>query len=117
MKKIIAAVFAMAMSTSALAGIVNGTMTKIRVHEQGTSLRFESRVPNLTFIVRKGEILKAMTKVGKERGIAEIEVNGLIVDQDRKVGVTLDRRADGLEIQSPRHKMFVTEKELKSIRR
>ncbi|MGL4827578.1 MAG: hypothetical protein ACRC24_08965 [Vibrionaceae bacterium] len=113
MKKIIAALFAIAMSTSAVAGIVDGTMTKVRVSEQGNKYRFESRVPNLSFIVRKSEVAKGMLKVGKERGIAELEINGLIVDQDRKVGVTLDRRGDGLEIKSPKHTMFVTEKELR----
>ena len=34
----------------AMAGIVNGNVTKIRAYEDGNKIRFESRVPNVDII-------------------------------------------------------------------
>ncbi|MGL5251480.1 MAG: hypothetical protein ACRC7P_10420, partial [Enterovibrio sp.] len=82
----------------------------------GSNVRFESRIPNLTFIVSKKKITRAMLKIGREPAVVKVEKNGFIVDKDHKVVATLVRRADGLEIRTPNHHMFVTEKELKRVR-
>ena len=42
-----------ALSLTALAGSVNGNMTKIRAYNDGNQISFESRIPNLTFKVKK----------------------------------------------------------------
>lgn len=110
-------ILATTLSFTAFAGIVNGKMTKIRSYEKGNQIRFESRIPNLSFQVKKVDIFKAMTRYGKIMSVADLERNGIILDVDRKVVVTLDRVKDGLHIKSRNHSMFVTERELDKIRR
>ena len=105
------------LSLSAFAGVVNGSMTKIRAYEKGNQIRFESKIPNLSFQVKKVDIFKAMTRYGKVKSVADLERNGIILDVDRKVIVTLDRVKDGLHIKSRNHSMFVTERELDKIRK
>ena len=48
--------------------------------------------------------------------VADLEKNGVILDIDRQVVVTLDRVGDGLYIKAKNNTMFVTEKELDKIR-
>ncbi|MEG1807777.1 hypothetical protein [Cetobacterium sp.] len=118
MKNIIKiAILAGVLSVNALAGVVNGTMTKVRAYEEGTQISFESKIPNVTFKVKKVDIFKAMTRVGKVTSIGDLEKNGLIHDTDRKVVVQLDRVKDGLYIKARNNSMFVTERELDKIRR
>nr|WP_307775860.1 hypothetical protein [uncultured Cetobacterium sp.] len=117
MKKLSIFLLAMTMSVSALAGTVNGKITKIRAYERGKTIKFESRIPNLTFRVKKVDILKAMTRYGKITTVADIEKNGIVLDVDRKVFVTLDRVRDGLYIKSKHNNMFVSERELDNVRK
>lgn len=117
MRKLKIFILGVTLSLSAFAGVVNGTMTKIRCYEKGNQIRFESKVPNLSFQVRKVDIFKAMTKIGKVTSVGDLERNGLIHDSDRKVVVQLDRVKDGLYIKSRDNSMFITEKELDKIRR
>ncbi|WP_418966261.1 hypothetical protein [Cetobacterium sp.] len=117
MRKLKMLILGATLSLSAFAGIVNGSMTKIRAYEKGNQIRFESRIPNLSFQVRKVDIFKAMTRYGKVMSVADLERNGIILDVDRKVVVTLDRVKDGLYIKSKNNSMFVTERELDKIRR
>ncbi|WP_040406952.1 hypothetical protein [Cetobacterium somerae] len=116
MRKLKMLVLTAALSLTALAGSVNGNMTKIRAYNDGNQISFESRIPNLTFKVKKTDILKSMTRKGKIMSVADIEKNGIILDVDRKAVVTLDRVGDGLYIKTKNNTMFVTEKELDKIR-
>lgn len=109
-------VLAATLSLSAFAGVVNGTVTKIRTYDKGNQIRFESKIPNLSFQVRKVDILKAMTRIGKVTSVGDLERNGLISSEDRAVVIQLDRVKDGLHIKSRNHSMFVTEKELDKVR-
>lgn len=109
-------VFALGMS-DAYAGTVNGKITKIRAHEDGSRIRFESRVPNVDIIVRKIDIFKAMTKVGVTHTIVDVQRDGLLVDVDKKLRATLDRVGDGLHIRTSRVSMFISERELDDVRR
>lgn len=117
MRKLKMLMLAATLSLSAFAGIVNGTMTKIRAYEEGTQISFESKIPNVTFKVKKVDIFKAMTRVGKVTSVGDLEKNGLIHDTDRKVVIQLDRVKDGLHIKARNNSMFVTEKELDKIRK
>lgn len=109
-------VLAATLSLSAFAGVVNGTVTKIRTYDKGNQIRFESKIPNLSFQVRKVDILKAMTRIGKVTSVGDLERNGLISSEDRAVVIQLDRVKDGLHIKSRNHSMFVTERELDKVR-
>lgn len=109
-------VLAATLSLSAFAGVVNGTVTKIRTYDKGNQIRFESKIPNLSFQVRKVDILKAMTRIGKVTSVGDLERNGLISSEDRAVVIQLDRVKDGLHIKSRNHSMFVTERELEKVR-
>ncbi|MGL5279436.1 MAG: hypothetical protein ACRC8M_10280 [Cetobacterium sp.] len=117
MRKLNMIILAATLSLSAFAGIVNGTMTKIRAYEKGNQISFESKIPNVTFKVKKVDIFKAMTRVGKVMSVADLEKNGIVLDVDRQVVVTLDRVNDGLHIKSKNNTMFITEKELDKIRK
>lgn len=117
MRKLKMLMLAATLSLSAFAGIVNGTMTKVRAYEEGTQISFESKIPNVTFKVKKVDIFKAMTRVGKVTSVGDLEKNGLIHDTDRKVVIQLDRVKDGLHIKARNNSMFVTEKELDKIRK
>ncbi|MGL4534311.1 MAG: hypothetical protein ACRC6A_08175 [Fusobacteriaceae bacterium] len=112
MKKIIATLSLLTMGLTSFAGTVNGTMTKIRVYERDNYIKFESRIPNLTYRIRKVDVLKGMTRIGKTRTIGEVEKVGIEV----KTEVVLDRIANGLFIRTKNNDMFVTEKELDNIR-
>ena len=103
-------------ASSVFAGSVDGKLTKIRVYEEGRNIRFKSKIPNLTYIVTKIDVLKGMTRIGKTLVKAKIEKNGLILDFDEKTLVTLNRVGDGLYIKSKVHTMYITEKELESVR-
>ncbi|MGL4671272.1 MAG: hypothetical protein ACRC4Y_03890 [Cetobacterium sp.] len=116
MRKLKMLVLAATLSLSAFAGVVNGTVTKIRTYDKGNQIRFESKIPNLSFQVRKVDILKAMTRIGKVTSVGDLERNGLISSEDRAVVIQLDRVKDGLHIKSRNHSMFVTEKELDKVR-
>ena len=109
-------VLAATLSLSAFAGVVNGTVTKIRTYDKGNQIRFESKIPNLSFQVRKVDIIKAMTRIGKVTSVGDLERNGLISSEDRAVVIQLDRVKDGLHIKSRNHSMFVTERELDKVR-
>ncbi|MGL5948988.1 MAG: hypothetical protein ACRCYV_08080 [Aeromonas sp.] len=100
----------------ASAGTVDGKMTKIRVYERGNKLEFQSRIPKVSYHVKKVDVLKAMTRIGKMPTIVDLEKNGIFEDVDRKVGVTLDRVKDGLHIRGGRVSMFITERELDKVR-
>ncbi len=118
MKKLIIPLFVAAFSifpATSHAGSVDGKLTKIRAYEQGGKIEFKSRVPNVSFSLRKGDILKAMTRRGKTRAVADLEKNGLIIDTERKAMVTLDRVGDGLYIRGRTMTMFVTERELENV--
>ncbi|MBC2854185.1 hypothetical protein [Cetobacterium sp. 2G large] len=117
MRKLKMLILAATLSFTAFAGLVNGKMTKIRSYEKGNQISFESKIPNVTFKVKKVDIFKAMTRYGKVMSVADFERNGIILDVDRKVVVTLDRKGDGLWIKSKNNSMFVTERELDKIRR
>ena len=93
-------ILAATLSFSAFAGLVNGKMTKIRSYEKGNQISFESKIPNVTFKVKKVDIFKAMTRYGKVMSVADFE-----------------RKGDGLWIKSKNNSMFVTERELDKIRR
>ncbi len=99
------------------AGVINGTPTKIRAYEENRKIRFESRIPNINVSVRKIDIIKGMTKIGKTRTIIDIERDGLLIDIDKKVGATLDRVGHGLYIQTATFNMFITEKELDNVKK
>ena len=122
MKKIIAlfvvvvALFSMSMPT-AMAGSVNGKITKIRAYEQGNKVRFESRIPNVDIVVRKVDIIKGMLKRGKTIAVVNIERDGILIDVDKKVLATLDRVGDGLYIKTRNVDMFVSEKELDRVKK
>ncbi|MGL4865691.1 MAG: hypothetical protein ACRC8F_05175 [Cetobacterium sp.] len=116
MRKIKILILAATLSLTALAGSVNGNITKIRAYEQGSQISFESKIPNMTFKVKKTDIFKAMTRIGKVMSVADLEKNGIILDVDRKVVVTLDRVKDGLYIKSKTNTMFISERELDKIR-
>ena len=105
------------LSMPLFAGKVDGKYAKIRAYEKGEQIRFESRVPNIAFQVKKSDILKAMLKTGSSKSIADLEINGLIKDVDKKVIVTLRRVNDGLYIKYNDRTMFVSEKELDDIRK
>ena len=105
------------MPQEASAGVVNGKVTKIRTYTQANKVYFESRIPNVSIIVRKVDVIKGMTKIGKTRTIVEIQRDGLIIDIDKKVGATLDRVGDGLHIRTNNLTMFITEKELDDVRK
>ncbi|MGL5797237.1 MAG: hypothetical protein ACRCYT_03430 [Cetobacterium sp.] len=117
MRKLKMIILAATLSLSAFAGVVNGTVTKIRAYEKGTQIRFESKIPNLSFQVKKVDIFKAMTRVGKTTSVGDLERNGIIENTDRKVIIQLDRVKDGLHIKSNNHSMFITERELDKIRK
>ncbi|MGL4787798.1 MAG: hypothetical protein ACRC2Q_13095 [Cetobacterium sp.] len=117
MRKLKMLALATVLSLTALAGSVNGKITKIRAYEKGNQVSFESRIPNLTFKVRKTDIFKAMTRKGKIMSVADLEKNGVILDIDRQVVVTLDRVGDGLYIKTKNNTMFVSEKELDKIKK
>ena len=110
-------ILAATLSFSAFAGLVNGKMTKIRSYEKGNQISFESKIPNVTFKVRKTDIFKAMTRKGKIMSVADLEKNGVILDIDRQVVVTLDRIGDGLYIKTKNNTMFVSEKKLDKIKK
>lgn len=112
MKKLIVALSILTMGLTSFAGTVNGKVTKIRVYERDNYIKFESKIPNLTYRVRKIDVLKGMTRIGKTRVIAEVERGGI----DVRTEVVLDRIGDGLYIRSKSNDMFVTERELDSIR-
>lgn len=117
MKKLFIVLLILIVSASSVfAGSVDGKLTKIRVYEEGRNIRFKSKIPNLTYIVRKIDVLKGMTRRGKTLVKAKLEKNGLILDFDKKTLVTLDRVGDGLYIKSKVHTMYVTEKELEKVR-
>lgn len=120
MKKSIAlaaAALALLMGMSqAHAGSVDGKLTKIRAYDDGKKVEFKSRIPNVSYALKKSDILKVMTRSGKTRATADLEKNGIILDVDRKVRVTLDRVGDGLFIRGNTMTMFISEKELKDIR-
>ncbi|MGL5702318.1 MAG: hypothetical protein ACRCW5_04175 [Cetobacterium sp.] len=116
MRKLKMLVLAATLSLSAFAGVVNGNVTKIRTYDKGNQIRFESKIPNLSFQVRKVDILKSMTRIGKVTSVGDLERNGLISSEDRAVVIQLDRVKDGLHIKSRNHSMFVTEKELDKVR-
>nr|AWH59745.1 hypothetical protein [Edwardsiella tarda] len=107
----------LALPLSAMAGSVDGKLTKIRSYDDGRKIEFKSRIPNVSFSLRKVDILKSMTRFGKTTAVADLEKNGIIVNTDRKALVTLDRVGDGLYIKGKTLTMFVTEKELENIRR
>ena len=113
---LVIATFVMA-TPEAMAGVVNGKVTKIRAYEDGNKIRFESRVPNVDIIVRKVDIFKAMTKRGVTYTIVDVQRDGLIIDVDRKLRATLDRVGDGLHIKTSRVNMFVSERELDDVRK
>lgn len=113
MRKIIATLSLLAMGLTALAGTVNGTLTRIRVSDRDNEVKFESKVPDLTYRVRKIDIVRGMTRHGKTTARADIERMGI----KARVEVTLDRVANGLYIKSANNDMFITEKELEGIRR
>ena len=69
-------------AVSLMGGKVDGKYAKIRAYEKGNQIRFESRVPNIAFQVKKSDILKAMLKTGSSKSIADLEINGLIRDVD-----------------------------------
>ncbi|MGL6063687.1 MAG: hypothetical protein ACRC0S_01180 [Fusobacteriaceae bacterium] len=121
MKKIIMVLTILSMSVSTLAGSVtlNGkkTLTKIRASERDNHIKFESKIPSFTMRVAKKDVLKGMVKPGKTRTIIEIERNGIINTDGRKVGATLDRIKDGLWIKTRTAEMFVSERELDAIKR
>lgn len=120
MKKSIAlvsAAMALFMGLSqAHAGSVDGKLTKIRTYNDGAKIEFKSRIPNVSYALKKGDILKVMTRRGKTRATADLEKNGIILDVDRKVRVTLDRVGDGLYIRGNTLTMFISEKELSDVR-
>lgn len=105
------------LSLNTYAGMVNGIATKVRTYEDDKQISFESKIPNLTFKVRKIDVLKAMTKIGTLNSIGNLEKNGLIKDIDKKVAIKLERVRDGLRITSRNDKMFITEKELDKIKK
>ncbi|MGL5288394.1 MAG: hypothetical protein ACRC9N_02740 [Aeromonas sp.] len=105
-----------ALSTSAIAGSVDGKLTKIRCYEEGGKILFQSRIPNVSYSLRKGDITKVMTRHGKVRATADLERNGIIIDTDRRARVTLDRVGDGLFIRGATMTMFISERELDNIR-
>lgn len=104
-------------SLNAYAGIVNGIPTKVKTYEYGNEFNFESKVPNITFKVKKSDVNKAMSKTGKFTVTGNVEKNGIVTDIDRKVKLRLERVRDGLYIISINDKMFVTEKELDKVKR
>lgn len=122
MKKIIAVftvltvMFSISLPT-AMAGTLNGNLTKIRAYEQGNKVRFESRIPKLDIIVRKGDIIKAMTRFGKTTAVVKIERDGRIIEIDRKIVAKLNRVGDGLYIHARNVDMFITEKELDNVKK
>ncbi|MGL4712526.1 MAG: hypothetical protein ACRC7J_11245 [Vibrio ordalii] len=116
MLPLVAALSFCVMSTSAFAGSVDGKITKIRAYEEDSKILFKSRFPNVSYSLRKGDILKVMTRHGKTRATADLEKNGIIVKADRRVRVTLDRVGDGLYIRGNTLTMFVSERELDNIR-
>lgn len=122
MKKIIAVftvltvMFSISLPT-AMAGTLNGNLTKIRAYEQGNKVRFESRIPKLDIIVRKGDIIKAMTRFGKTTAVVKIERDGRIIEVDRKIVAKLNRVGDGLYIHARNVNMFITEKELDNVKK
>jgi len=114
---VISAVLGLFMGVSqAYAGSVDGKLTKIRVYNDGSKVEFKSRIPNVSYSLKKTEVLKVMTRRGKTRATADLEKNGLILDVDRKARVTLDRVGDGLYIRGNTLTMFVSEKELDNVR-
>ncbi|MGL5092617.1 MAG: hypothetical protein ACRC8B_17085 [Aeromonas sobria] len=116
MLPLVAALSFCVMSISAFAGSVDGKITKIRAYEEDSKILFKSRFPNVSYGLRKGDILKVMTRHGKTRATADLEKNGIIVKADRRVRVTLDRVGDGLYIRGNTLTMFVSERELDNIR-
>lgn len=121
MKKTIAIILTALLSvpmvlSTAHAGTVDGKLTKIRVYDDGKKLEFKSKIPNVSFALTKADVIKVMTRKGKTHAIADLEKNGIIIDVDRKVRVTLDRVADGLYIRGNSVTMFITEKELEKVR-
>ncbi len=121
MKKIIMTVAILAMSISTLAGSVTvggrKTLTKIIASERGNHIKFESKFPSLVMRISKRDVFKGMTRIGKTRTIVEIERNGIINTDARNVAATLDRIGDGLWVKTRTTQMFITEKELKRIKR
>lgn len=119
MKKLIISLFVVALSVvsfSAAAGSVDGKLTKIRAYDKNGKVEFKSRVPNVSFTLRKADIVQAMTRFGKTQAVADLEKDGLIVKADRKAFVTLDRVKDGLYIRGKTLIMFVSEDELENLR-
>ncbi|MGL5657369.1 MAG: hypothetical protein ACRCXY_11130 [Fusobacteriaceae bacterium] len=106
-----------ALSLNAYAGMVNGIATKVRTYEYDNHISFESKIPNLTFKVRKIDVLKAMTKIGELSSVGNLEKNGIIQDINKKIVIRLERVNDGLRISSRKDKMFITEKELDKIKK
>lgn len=106
-----------ALSLNSYAGIVNGVATKIRTYEDNHQISFKSKIPNLTFKIRKIDVLKAMTKIGELNSIGNLEKNGIIKDIDKKLVIKLERVNNGLRITSRNDKMFITEKELDKIKK
>lgn len=104
-------------SLNAHAGVVNGIPTKIKTYESGNEINFESKVPNITFKVRKSDVCKAMDRNEGVNSSGRIEKNGIVKDIDRKLKMRLERVNDGLRIISINDKMFVTEKELDKIKK
>ncbi|MGL4687595.1 MAG: hypothetical protein ACRCVS_02790 [Fusobacteriaceae bacterium] len=121
MKKNIMIVAVLAMSVVTLAGSVTldgkKTLTKIVASERQEHIKFESKFPSLVMRISKRDVLKGMTRIGKTRTIVEIERNGIINSDARNVGATLDRIKDGLWVKTSRTQMFITEKELKKIKK
>ncbi len=117
MKKLKILVLLVTFSLSAHAGMVNGLPTKIKTYENGNEINFESKVPNITFKVKKSDVYKAMDRNEGVNSSGRIEKNGVIKDIDRKLKMRLERVNDGLRIISINDKMFITEKELDKIKK
>lgn len=120
LKKLIAGIMLLVASAASYAGVINDNgkkyMTKITTEDRGDHVRFKGAFPKVSFRLTKRSVTKAMVTFGETKTIGELERNG-IIQSDRKLPVRLERRGDGLLIESGRVSMFVTEKELEKVKK
>ncbi len=97
------------------AGIVNKKMTKIRTSDEGSEIKFSSKIPHLILRVKEKDFKKAMEN-GYSRGRIQIERKKILNKIDREVSGSIRRRDNGVTIKAGTNEIFVTDKELKDLK-
>ena len=97
------------------AGIVNKKMTKIRMSDEGSEIKFSSKIPHLVLRVKEKDFKRAMEN-GYSGGKIQIDKKKIIKKTDREVYGSIRKKDNGVTIKAGTNEMFVTDKELKELK-